>query len=311
MMKRFTCLLLLIVSSLVAYAQEVTRVTPVPDRPVRKFVIADMETRVPIRKAVVTTKDGYRDSSNYRGVVRIPRDFDTLRVYKAGYLPTKLSLKEAGDTTFLIPSGKSLREVTVWGKDGSNRANENMAGGLLQAIREGAAEAPKGIASFDFANMLDRRGRRDRKHLKKVKAAFDKMDQLDDDPIVNAYLKDQENKRLKKEHELAQAARDSLLNRKKEADFHRLASEGNSQQLADSLAGRIDTLLQEPDTISAHQIVAQPETTSSLSSKNQTSQSVQVDMKHDNTNETLTDDRTLPQSQATRPKKLTEKKTGK
>ena len=223
--------------------------TPVPDRPVRKFVVADMETRVPIRKAVVTTQDGFRDSTNYRGIVRIPKDFDTLRVYKAGYLATKLSMKEAGDTTFLIPSGKSLREVTVWGKDGSNRANENMAGGLLQAIREGAAEAPKGIAHFDFANMLDRRGRRDRKHLKKVKAAFEKMDQLDDDPIVNAYMKDQEAKRLKKEQQQAKDERDSLMRRREAQSWKNTVAEAKRQKAQDSLAVSEDTLRKEGDTI--------------------------------------------------------------
>lgn len=309
-MKRFVCLFLLLLPSLALLAQEVKRVSPVPDRPVRKLVVADMETRVPIRKVVVTTKDGYRDSSNYRGIVRIPKDFDTLRVYKAGYLMTKLSLKEVGDTTFLIPSGKSLREVTVWGKDGSNRANENMAGGLLQAIREGAAEAPKGIASFDFANMLDRRGRRDRKHLKKVKAAFDKMDQLDDDPIINAYLKDQESKRLKREREQAQAERDSLQGRQKEADFRRLAAEGKSQELADSLAGSKDSLLQGADSVSA-QTVVPSETTPSSPQKSPIGQSVQVDLKHENTEGTIDAKPTMPPNQATRPKKLTQKKAGK
>ncbi len=223
---------LLVMPSLSALAQDVVRVTPVPDRPVRKFVVADMETRVPIRKAVVTTKDGYRDSTNYRGVTRIPKDFDTLTVYKAGYLPTRLSLKETSDTTFLIPSGNSLHEVTVWGKDGTN-VNAKMADGLRQAIEEGKAAAPKSIVDFDFANMIDRRGRRDRKHLKKVKESFEKMDQLDEDPVVNAYMKDQEDKQLQQEQELAAKERSEQLKKKKEEEVARLIEEAERQAQPD------------------------------------------------------------------------------
>lgn len=309
-MKRFVSLFLLFLSSLALLAQDVKRVVPVPDRPVRKLVVADMETRVPIRKVVVTTKDGYRDSSNYRGIVRIPKDFDTLRVYKAGYLMTKLSLKEVGDTTFLIPSGSSLREVTVWGKDGSNRANENMAGGLLQAIREGAAEAPKGIASFDFASMLDRRGRRDRKHLKKVKAAFDKMDKLDDDPIVNAYLKDQETKRLKKEQQQAKSERDSLLSGQRAQILREALAEQARQERADSMTLDNDSLRQVVDTLPAQKAPGQPESSLPLSQKAQTGQSAQAHQLRVTTEKAVTDGRKGQETPTTGPDKIARKKAG-
>ncbi len=249
-MKRLISLFWTLLPSLLLSAQEVKRIAPVPDRPVRRLVVADMETRVPIRKAVVTSKDGYRDSSNYRGIVAVPKDFDTLRIYKAGYLPAKLTMKEVGDTTFLIPSGASLREVTVWGKDGSNRANENMAEGLKRAIGEGKAAAPKGIASFDFANMIDRRGRRDRKHLKKVKESFRKMDQLDEDPVINAYKKDQENKRLAHERQLAEDERDAAIRQRMAEQLGTAATDSLSGQMPDSLSGRADSLAVQADTLS-------------------------------------------------------------
>lgn len=241
-MKRVICLILLFLPSLLAFSQESTRVYPVPDRPVRKFVVADMETRVPIRKVVVATKDGYRDSTNYRGVVHIPTDFDTLMVYKAGYLTAKLTMKEVADTTYLIPSGSSLREVVVWGKDGSQSINEKMADGFARAIQQGAAEAPSGVASFDFANMLDKRGRRDRKHLKKVRAAFKKMDQLDDDPVVNAYLKGQEANRLHQEQQQALDERIALLRKKREEKLRQAAAETQRLTQQDSLATSGDSL---------------------------------------------------------------------
>lgn len=310
LMKRLVCLFLLFLPSLALLAQEVRRVLPVPDRPVRKLVVVDMETRVPIRKVVVTTKDGYRDSSNYRGIVRIPKDFDTLRVYKPGYLMTKLSLKEVGDTTFLIPSCNSLREVTVWGKDGSNRANENMAGGLMEAIREGAAAAPKGIASFDFANMLDRRGRRDRKHLKKVKAAFDKMDRLDDDPIVNAYLKDQETKRLKKEQQQAKNERDSLLSVQRGHALREAMAGQASLENVDSSARGNDTLRQVIDTLHSHDALDQPETGLPVPQKAQNAQAAQANQMRETAEREVAVGRKDGESQMARPEKAARKKTG-
>ncbi len=250
MMKWLISLFLLLTPCLLASAQEMKRVVPVPDRPVRRLVVADMETRVPIRKVVVTSKDGYRDSSNYRGIVHIPKDFDTLRIYKAGYLAAKLTMKEVGDTSFLIPSGSSLREVTVWGKDGSNRYNDNMADGFSRAIQEGAAAAPKGVAHFDFANIIDRRGRRDRKHLKKVKETFKKMDQLDEDPVVNAYKKDQENKRLLHEKQLAKDERDATIRKQKEEALRKAECKSPSGSLQDSLSYGTDSLYHKCDTTS-------------------------------------------------------------
>ena len=55
-MKQLVFMLLVILSALSVQGQEVARVRPVPDRAVRKHVVADMETRVPIRKAVVDRK---------------------------------------------------------------------------------------------------------------------------------------------------------------------------------------------------------------------------------------------------------------
>jgi hypothetical protein len=40
----------------------------------------------------------------------------------------------------------------------------------------GAAEAPAGLVSFDFANLLDRRGRRDRKHKKQAEVILKEWD---------------------------------------------------------------------------------------------------------------------------------------
>jgi hypothetical protein len=183
---------ILLLFPLIASAQEA-------ERPLKKFVVADIETRVPVRGVIVSTGDGYRDTTNYRGVCFIPVTFDTLTVAKANYLTERILAKEVKDSTFLIPNSHRLSEVTVWGKDRATRLQENAE----KWSREGASKgsAPKGIAAFDLARMLDARYRRDQKHLKKARESFAKMDQEDEDPIVSAYKKALEEERLKKEEQ--------------------------------------------------------------------------------------------------------------
>ena len=178
-----------------------------PQKPLRKFVVCDIETRVPIRDAIVWTKDGYRDTTNYRGICYIPEQFDTLSVYKANYLTERLLLKEAKDSTFLIPNNKRISEVTIWGKDGTKGPVMDFG----KAIREGMAEDAASKAAFnlpfDFAKMLDKRYRRDQKHLVKMRKSFKQMDTYDEDPIVNAYKKTLEEKRIANERARAEQER--------------------------------------------------------------------------------------------------------
>lgn len=160
----------------------------------KKLVVIDIETKVPMRGVIVSTKHGYRDTTNWRGICHVPAEFDTLTVFKHNYIPERLIAKELKDTTALIPSGSAISEVTVWGK---NNINKN--------VREGIGNHPLPNPSnaaisygFDFANLIDRRGRRDRKHLKSVRRKFQEMD-VTGDPIVDAYNKAIEEKRLEAE----------------------------------------------------------------------------------------------------------------
>lgn len=161
-----------------------------------RLVVCDIETKVPMRNAIVATADGYRDTSNYRGVCYVPDQFDTLVVYKAKYLPEVLLRKELKDTTYLIPEGKTIDEVTVWGK---NHIKDN----VNEWKRNTPVSAPSsGMVSigFDFANMIDKRGRRDRKHLRITREKFQEMDNSGD-PVERAYLEAMEEQRRKKEQE--------------------------------------------------------------------------------------------------------------
>ena len=162
----------------------------------RKFVVADMETRVPVRDAVASTKSGYRDTTNYRGICYIPVQFDTLSVSHGKYLTERLTAKEIKDTTYLIPNSHQISEVTIWG-DGTPSVSKGLTEQIRQIFRD---NTPGGLA-FDFAKMLDKRYRRDMKHLRKTREIFKELDKDDEDPIVRAYKEAMEEKKRAAEKE--------------------------------------------------------------------------------------------------------------
>ena len=186
---RLVSLLILLLASLHATAQE-------PEKPLKKFVVADIETRVPIRDVIVITETGYQDTTNYRGICYIPQNFDTLTVYKANYLTEKLLLKEVKDSTFLIPNHKRIGEVTVWGKDRNKQLQDNVDGWFGKNGQLPDPSKPAATIGLDFAKMLDKRYRKDQKQLRKTRKLFNEMEKYDDDPIVNAYKKEMEKRRL-------------------------------------------------------------------------------------------------------------------
>lgn len=189
MLRYILSLILVLVSFCQMQAQEQTQQEPQR----RKLVVIDIETKVPMRNVIVSTKDGYRDTTNWRGICYVPATFDTLTVSKHNYIPERLLTKELKDTTSLIPAGSAISEVTVWGKNDINQQ-------IKRGVGYNPLPSPKSgvIGSFDLANILDRRGRRDRKHLRIVRQKFQEMDTTGD-PIVDAYNKAMEEKRLEEE----------------------------------------------------------------------------------------------------------------
>lgn len=167
----------------------------------RRFVVADMETHVPVRGAIVRTKSGYRDTTNYLGICFVPTKFDTLSVSHPRYLTERLVPGEAKDSTFLIPNMHRLSEVTIW----SDRRLSALDG-VDDALKKEAparTSAPSGlglVVTFDFAKMLDKRYRRDMKHLKKTREVFKQLDKDDEDPIVKAYQDAMEEKKKEAEN---------------------------------------------------------------------------------------------------------------
>lgn len=183
---------------LIIFCLSATFVQAQESQPRRKLVVADIETRVPMRGVIVSTQDGYRDTTNWRGICYVPASFDTLTVYKTNYIPERLVQKELKDSTYLIPSGKAINEVTVWGKQ---NVQDNV-NGWVKSIEAPLPGSGSGIVvEFDVAKMLDRRARRDQKHLRNVRKKFNEMEQSED-PIVRAYndaLAAQQEKEKKEE----------------------------------------------------------------------------------------------------------------
>lgn len=163
----------------------------------RKLVVADMETKVPMRGVIVSTKDGYRDTTNWRGVCYVPQTFDTLTVAKANYIPERLLPKELKDSTFLIPAGKAIGEVTVWGKNNMQEDVEAWKKSTTLPLPDGRTGV---VGEFDFAKLLDARARRDRKHLRNVRRSFSTIEESED-PIVRAYNQAMAEEQMKKEQE--------------------------------------------------------------------------------------------------------------
>lgn len=145
-------------------------------------VIADAETHVPIRDALVHTDNGVWARTDYRGYFTIKYPFDSAEVSKKGYVSTTIYLENLPDSVFLLPEARQLTTVEVWGK-----ANESI-NHMADQIQEEVAEQPRAVTGigFDLGGLFDQRARRDRKHLKKAKELMRQMDEQGD-PVIEEY----------------------------------------------------------------------------------------------------------------------------
>ena len=140
----------------------------------RQILLLDGETHTPIKDVSVTTGKDTVYVSNEKGLVTLSLPFDTIRFSHVRYLSEMLYRQELRDTMYLFPKEHMLPEVVV--SELPPEVKSMISGWVAQAAQEGAMNAPKGIASFDFASMIDRRKRRDKKHLKKAKEILEQWD---------------------------------------------------------------------------------------------------------------------------------------
>ena len=136
----------------------------------RKIVVVDMETHLPVADVSVKTDSARAVMTDRNGVASISDRFDSISFSHMRYISDKVTFEEMKDTMYLVPKNLMLPDVVVTG------VNPDLKKAMKKNY-ERMLEQPtvKGL-TFDFANIIDRRGRRDRKHLKKAKEILREWD---------------------------------------------------------------------------------------------------------------------------------------
>ena len=157
----------------------------------QKVLVCDGATRFPIRDVLVSVDGKNVGLTTWQGIINLPDSFQTASFKKKGYAPEKLFRSEVlRDTVFLFPAEHYLDEVVVIGKqviDGRELLKKMPKRDILEK------KPAHSLLEFDVGLMLDKRLRRDRKHVEKLREVFKKMDGLEDkeDPILKVYRQTQ------------------------------------------------------------------------------------------------------------------------
>ena len=158
----------------------------------QKVLVCDGATRFPIRDVLVSVDGKNVGLTTWQGIINLPDSFQTASFKKKGYAPKKLFRSEVlRDTVFLFPAEHYLDEVVVIGKqvvDGRELLKKMPKRDILEKRPSG------GLGGFDLGLILDKRYRRDRRHVRELREVFKKMDGLEDkeDPILKAYRQTQQ-----------------------------------------------------------------------------------------------------------------------
>lgn len=141
----------------------------------QQFVVADMESRVPIRDVLIHTNDNQDTKSCWDGTFSLHEGFDKIMFSHLNYEKRYVLKSELkGDTIWLMPRMNALREVIIYGERRfDNRMEQMRKSGLDQSVDAQLAriKIPSGpnvlaIASWLFENTfgknLEKRARRKR-----------------------------------------------------------------------------------------------------------------------------------------------------
>lgn len=164
---------------------------PLSSLQAQKVLVCDGATRFPIRDVLVSVDGKNVGLTTWQGIINLPDSFQTATFKKKGYAPEKLLRDEVlRDTVFLFPAEHYLDEVVVIGKqvvDGRELLKKMPKRDILEK------KPAHSLLEFDVGLMLDKRLRRDRQHVEKLREVFKKMDGLEDkeDPILKAYRQTQ------------------------------------------------------------------------------------------------------------------------
>ena len=165
---------------------------PLASLQAQEVLVCDGVSHFPIRDVLVIADGKNIGLTTWKGLITLPDTFQTASFKKKGYAPEKLFRSEVlRDTVFLFPAEHYLDEVVVIGKqvvDGRELLKKMPKRDILEKRSSG------GLGGFDLGLMLDKRYRRDRRHVRELREIFKKMDGLEDkeDPILKAYRQTQQ-----------------------------------------------------------------------------------------------------------------------
>ena len=148
---------------------------------VQQYVVADMESRAPIRDVLIHTDDNQDTRSDWDGTFSLHEGFGKINLSHLNYEKRYILKSELkGDTIWLMPNMNALREVVIYGE----RRFDNRMAEMWKSTKEQTVDAqlarikiPSGpnvlaIASWLFENTLgknlEKRARR-KKALKVVR----------------------------------------------------------------------------------------------------------------------------------------------
>ena len=118
-------------------------------------IVVDMSTGVPQRDVIIYTNHNEVDTTDWKGEYVFKEPFEWAEASHPRFLKRKVTIDEMkADTLRLLPLVNELSEVVVTAKRLEIAPAIMM--GVAQAIAEGAAMAPKGLATFDFFAPLAR-----------------------------------------------------------------------------------------------------------------------------------------------------------
>ena len=165
---------------------------PLASLQAQEVLVCDGVSHFPIRDVLVIADGKNIGLTTWKGLITLPDTFQTASFKKKGYAPEKLFRSEVlRDTVFLFPAEHYLDEVVVIGKqvvDGRELLKKMPKRDILEKRSSG------GLGGFDLGLILDKRYRRDRRHVRELREVFKKMDGLEDkeDPILKAYRQTQQ-----------------------------------------------------------------------------------------------------------------------
>ena len=147
----------------------------------QQFVVADMESRVPIRDVLIHTNDNQDTKTKWDGTFSLKEGFDRIMFSHLNYEKRYVLKSELkGDTIWLMPNMHALREVVIYGERRfDNRMAQMMAtrpdqnlDAQLARIKIPAGFNPLGFVKFvydkTFRKSVEARKRR-KKALKEVR----------------------------------------------------------------------------------------------------------------------------------------------